>query len=343
VPVPQAAVRTVPDTLPNGLRYAPEVALDSGSLLVSTQTSPGVIDRLWVYDLRTRRASKVTDVPEPDGASEYAGGFAVGDGEVVWSVTDGPGDAAATEIWAAPLGGGTARKVVSMAASAKEGQVGSLVVADGRIRWSPEAFEDASVVEATGGSTGAVEPAVYEVPLAGGRPRMVPGTAGYLIMSWPWIGAPGSSGGKTGDVAFRTMRNLETGETRAVSVPNTWKCGISWCLGVAPTNVTLNRVPDLHVLPLAGGTGRTLVGDALAIDGPVLYDRFVNTVIRPGKHNALYDLSSGKVLDIGPNYRDSIPQSIPSARGDGSGVALDRYLIKETKGAFEIVDLAVAD
>ncbi|GAA4092026.1 hypothetical protein [Actinomadura miaoliensis] len=343
VPVPKAAILTVPDTLPDGRAYNPEVALDDGSLLVSTSSRDDVPDRLWRYDPRTRQATKVTDVPKPAGPPEITSDFAVGDGQVVWANGAKPGGRSATEIWAAPLRGGKARRVLSMDAASKEAQVGQLVVGGGKLRWSLSPAGADAAADVRGGADGDRQSAVYEAPLAGGSARMIPGTEGYRILSWPWIGTPGTTKGQAGETDFKELRNLETGQTRSIQppkAPNTWTCWISWCLGGPPIGVTLDRVPDTRILPLAGGTGRALPADKLPVTGlPVMYDRFINRTLH-NKHEAVYDLATGKLFDLGPGHEGDVPQTIPSARQNGSGSVLDRYLIRTIKGSFQIVDLA---
>ncbi|MFF0520817.1 hypothetical protein ACFYTC_19065 [Actinomadura nitritigenes] len=349
VPVPRAAVRTEPDTLPNGRRYNPEVALDGTSLLVSTESRPDVIDQLWVYDLQDHQATKVTDVVEPGTSTQYAGNLAAGDGQAVWSQEGTVAGRAVTEIWAAPLTGGNARRVVSLDAGSKEAGIGRLVVGGGTISWSRAANGGAAGTadDEHGSASGAT--AVYEVPLAGGPVRIVPGTDGYRILSWPWIGTPGTSSGRAGDADFKRLWNLATGQTRTVRLPkspNTWTCWISWCVGGPPLGVTLDRVPDTRVLPLAAGTGRAVPADELPVseppEGSLMYDRFLS-LANGDKRDTLYDLATGRMMDLGPTYEDNWPVSIPSARRDGSTLALDRYLVRPVKGAIQIIDLAAVE
>ncbi|MGI5200275.1 hypothetical protein ACQEU6_01430 [Spirillospora sp. CA-108201] len=349
VPVPAGAVRRAPDTLPNGDKYSPEVALDGTSLLVSTASRSDVPDQLWVYDLQDRQATKVTDIDEPDTSTRYAGNLAVGDAQVVWSQQGEVSGRSVTEIWAVPLTGGTALKVVSMDSGSKEASsVGQLVVGDGKIRWSRAAnggaVEDGNNEQASDAGT-----AVYEVPLGGGPVRRIPGTDGYRILSWPWIGTPGASSGRAGDADFKRLWNLVTGQTRTVRLPksqNAWTCWISWCVGGPPLGVTLSRVPATRVLPLAGGAGRAVPAADLPISelppGSLMYDRFLS-LVNGAEHDTLYDLATGRMMDLGPSYENNWPVSIPSERRDGSTLALDRYLVRPVKGEIQIIDLAAID
>jgi hypothetical protein len=337
VPVPKSAVRTVPDTLPNGRRYLPQVALDQRSLLVSTESRFEVTDRLWVYDLQTHKATKVTDVVVPAGSKIFASDFAVGDGQVVWWLRYVRQGRSLIEIWGAPLAGGKAHKISSIdAGSNKASGLDKLVVGDGKIYSARVGFsKDLD--------------AVYEEPLTGGPARRIPGTAGYRILAWPWIGTPGGSRGKAGEATFRNLRDVETGQTRGVNLPkiqNGWICGITWCVGSPATGIIYNGGgPDSHVLRRDGKVGRTLSDDIFFGMGAPMYDRFISYTVR-GKRvyiAMLYDLQTGKLLELGTGKHGSVWGTISSADQGGPGPFLDRYLIRRTTGSIQVVDLAAID
>lgn len=337
VPVPKSAVRTAPDTLPNGRKYFPQVALDQRSLLVSTESEFEVTDRLWVYDLQTRKATKVTDVVVPAGSKIFASDFAVGDGQVVWWLRYTRQGRSLIEIWGAPLAGGKAHKISSIdAGSNKASGLDKLVVGDGKIYSARVGFsKDLD--------------AVYEEPLTGGPARRIPGTAGYRILAWPWIGTPGDSRGKAGEATFRNLRDVETGQTRSVNLPkiqNGWNCGITWCVGSPATGIIYHGGgPDSHVLRRDGKVGRTVPRDIFLGMGAPMYDRFISYLDREKRVNiaTLYDLQTGKLLELGTSKDGSAGGTISSADQGGSGPFLDRYLIRRTTGSIQIVDLAAID
>lgn len=338
-PIPKAAVQTVPRTLPNGRRYTVHVALSPTSLLVTTESSFEKADRVWAYDLRTRRATKITDVVVPSGSTTFASDFTVGDGQIAWWLEYKAGRRFFTEIWAAPLAGGAARKVVSLnAASDAGGSMGNLVVGGGMVRWSQGAFGEGA------------DKGVYEAPLAGGPVRMMPGTEGHRILAWPWIGTPGRTSSKVGEITYRRLRNVETGKVLDAEVPKaevTWDCGITWCFGGGATGIIYRgEGPGSYVVRRDGTAARMFVGRGVDLfrGQHSLYDRFLPQLIPGGKKNtskvALYDLVSGRLLELGTTEDGDMPGGIPGVRAAGTGPALDRYAIWETKGSIKVVDLA---
>ncbi|MFC5749225.1 hypothetical protein [Actinomadura rugatobispora] len=343
VPVPEGAVRTLPKTLPNGREYRPKVALSGTALLVSTESSLQVTDRLWVYDLRTRAATKVTDVVVPSGSKIYASYFAVGDGQVAWWLQRRSGARMMTEIWTAPLAGGTARKVLALDAASDEGRsIGRLVVGAGKIRWGPNDFMPQAGT------------AVYEAPLTGGRAQRIPGTEGSRILAWPWVGTPGGTSGRVDEASFKRLRNMDTGETRDAELPKgkaSWTCGITWCLGGQAAGVTYTGgAPDSYALRRDGKAGHVFKMRDLDLfpGADPLYDRFLPQLVaatsqgkKLARNAMLYDLATEKLIDLGPNKGGAVPGTIANAWQGGTGPGLDRYIVRETAdGSFQMVDLA---
>jgi hypothetical protein len=54
----------------------------------------------------------------------------------------------------------------------------------------------------------------------------------------------------------------------------------------------------------------------------------------------LYDLQTGKLLELGTSKDGSVAGTISSANHGGPGPFLDRYLIRRTTGSIQVVDLA---
>ncbi|MFF5258958.1 hypothetical protein ACFY4C_08430 [Actinomadura viridis] len=351
---PKAALRALPDTLPGGREYGVKVVLDDDSLLVSTFSGFEKADQLWVYDLRTRKATKVTDVVQPAGTKLFASGFAVGDGQVAWWLLHTAAGRPTIEIWAAPLSGGKARKLAAMPTKyEKWGQSGltGLAVEGGKVRWD------------AGQIVGGPDTGVYEMSLDGGPARVIPGTAGHRIFAWPWIGRPGVSQGKDGEAAFHDLRNVKTGQTLSARLPevgNTWTCGITWCLGMPADashrgrrlSYAVSRDGEVRVLP--GDPARRVWSRPLS----VRYFAYIGKGSGDVSHILLYDVETGKLVDLGPGGSGpggsdsggsgplpkagkagtmTMPTTVPSAyRADPRP---ERYLLWRSGGSVQLVDL----
>ena len=98
-----------------------------------------------------------------------------------------------------------------------------------------------------------------------------------------------------------------------------------------------NTVGSITISPVADTADELPVSEPP--EGSLMYDRFLS-LANGDKHDTLYDLATGRMMDLGPNYEDNWPVSIPSARRDDSTLALDRYLVRPVKGAIQIIDLA---
>ncbi|WP_067491216.1 hypothetical protein [Actinomadura hibisca] len=291
------AFRTLPKNLPNGREFQGVQVLDDGQVLGVTWSSFEMTDRIWVYDLAKGKARVVTTIKLPRGQKWFANAMAAGDGQVAWTMhrsTD-EADPEQIELWTAPLAGGEARRVTSIApdqSPLQDAVTSELVVAGGEAAW-------------------AVPAGVLTVPLAGGKPRVLPGTKGHQIVSWPWIGTPGKgpNGDRAGTVVFKDLRNLRTGERRtATTTPfkGTWTCGLEWCVGGPASGVTYTGPVGQTVQRRDGRDGRALPTDTTGsllslMDGKILFNRYI--VYGPGRrgpHNyTLYDLRTGRLLDTG--------------------------------------------
>ncbi|MFF5264657.1 hypothetical protein ACFY4C_37515 [Actinomadura viridis] len=296
------AVRTVPGELPDGRPYSPVDQLDDNRLLVRTESGFERTDQLLTYDLTTRQVARVTRVPVPAGSTMFASDFEVGDGHVAWWNSFRRGGRSIIEIWAAPLSGGDARRIAALDGKS---DVHRLIIGDGKVFWS---LEDRNST-----STG-----VYEAALSGGAARQIPGTTGFQVLAWPWIGGPGddwpSTGeGKPGETFHRTLRDLRNGRTtqaRLAAIQGPWDCGITWCLG----HKTLPKqwsggnspVPETY-LQRRDGTGgrafRDLEGrpGGSRQGGLLLNDRFLPYTVEESSKAVswrLYDTQTGEVGQV---------------------------------------------
>lgn len=340
------AVRTVPDTLPNGRSYRPIELLDDSTLLVNTESSFEKADQVLTYDLTTRRTAAVARVPVPADARIFPSDFTVGEGRVAWWIRRHSGGRIIVEIWAAPLTGGTAYRVATVdLGSGKNagGDVRRLTLGGGKVYWSME-------------ESGRSPSGVYEAPLTGGAARQVPGTAGYDVLAWPWIGAPRPTGfgrERTGDVYHRVLRDLRSGRTRTASltkIPGTWTCGITWCLGVKSLprqwSAADGPMPEPRTyLQRRDGTKGVEVRN-VSFDfveaGFLLNDRFLPFMQSAGHRStgaagrrALYDLETGRVADLGVHRTGGGYSAIGPADDP-----LRRLLTVSGKDSFTLVDLA---
>jgi hypothetical protein len=273
------AVTKLPPKLPNGRTYSTRAFVDDHTLLVTTSSSFEKTDAVWLYDTDTRRLRLVTQITTPSKATTFASDFAVGDGRVAWWTARKEKNATVAEIWSAPLAGGGPHRVATMRAGKDEdGGVERLVIADGKAIWSLATF-----------SPGARD-GIFEAPLTGGGPTKIPGTDGYHIVDWPWIGTPDGRDNSTDLVAFKELRNVQTGQRRTAKVgPGRWICDLTWCGSLTSRGMALVRRD--------GSNGRILPG-AWAVTAQIALDRFV--AISQLRSVQLYDLSSGRLADLGP-------------------------------------------
>ncbi|MEW2352306.1 hypothetical protein [Spirillospora sp. NPDC029432] len=317
------AVRSLPARLPNGREYRPATMLGPDSMLVSTWSSFERTDALWEYDFRDRRVRRVADVVVPPGAKIFPSDFTVAGGQVVWWLVTRAAGAETVQFWAAPLAGGKSRRIAAMPLAG--GRPADMIVDGGDVVWT------------LGGGRSA---AIYRVPLSGGAPRKIPGTDGLRILSWPWAGAPGDErSARVGDVRFKSIRNLQTGERRTANVASfkgVWDCSVNWCVGGPASDVVYKS--DELATPVQrrnGRDGRSLPVDA-GMHGGVLYERFVRYQPRElrTRNHVLYDLETGTLLDTG--IRRGSSGIAPSDRRDGR----NPWLLQGNESGTFLIDLS---
>ncbi|MCP9955192.1 hypothetical protein [Actinomadura madurae] len=272
------AVRSVPRSLPDGRPLSPIALLDGNRLLGTTTSASGSVDQAWAYDLKTGKADLVTRIDPPRGRKSFDAAVVAGDDHVAWVRALKSGGRTVTEIWTAPLAGGQARKVAEAGS-----RMPILLIEDRTVIWE-------------------TEQGVYRASLAGGPAAKIAGSAGFRVVSWPWLGSPGTVADKAGSIRYRDLWNVRTGERRkAVLAPfkGSWSCGVTWCVG-RPTDTAYRGKPMQNAVQRRDGkAGRLLLAEHL-IDQNVIGDRFV-LYRAPGSMSSkmtLYDLRSGKLLDI---------------------------------------------
>lgn len=287
------AVHEVSGKLPNGRKYDPITLLDDRRLLVSAASGFERSDGIWIVDLETQQARLAVTLPEPPPRGLLQpSGFTVGSGHVVWWAQREQGGRPVTEIWKAPIEGGTP-EVVTRSPVAVGSNVDALVVADGTVYWGRN------------GMNGGAQ--LWRAPLSGGDAEEIPGTKGYELVAWPWVGKlgrhdaieaakiPGKDEIDPDKVhAFTELRNLVTGETLTADVSKLRGslCGVTYCIGRG------SDMDSRTVVQRRDGTGRVELRGELA-DGETLpaLDRYL---LMSGRDWRLHDLSTGSQYGLAP-------------------------------------------
>ncbi|GAA0419234.1 hypothetical protein Acor_28920 [Acrocarpospora corrugata] len=232
------AVHELPLRLPDGNPYQPILFLDRDRMLIKVEAG-----LLASYDLRTGEVKDLVRLRKEIRAS----GFAVGSGAIVWWTSRRDRDGQVVDIWTAPITGG---KAAVRASARPDG-----LVKDPRLQVLSSALvsmDSFSGLSVAGGNIywSSVNAGLWRLPLAGGAPPApVPGTAGYHLLSYPWMGRPDEWGrplppgqatpGDTNRPVFGDLLNIETGETSTAVIPpdtHSWTCGLTRCMGPLPGN-----------------------------------------------------------------------------------------------------------
>ncbi|MEV0143517.1 MULTISPECIES: hypothetical protein [unclassified Nonomuraea] len=202
------AFHDLPARLPDGRAFRPYQFIDERTLLVTPEYESKLPDALYTYDVRTRDARKITDLPKETAL--FPEGLVAGGGRVMWWTVPGNGRG---QLWSAPLSGGPADLVARLPMD--DGGVDAMAVVGDRIVFSVQ----------DGG--------VFTVPFRGGTVKPVKGGEDSHLLAWPWVGRPGMAS-SDGEPMFGTIRNVKTGETdTAFTRPadEMVRCGREICAG----------------------------------------------------------------------------------------------------------------
>ncbi|MGP3956200.1 hypothetical protein ACTWPT_09410 [Nonomuraea sp. 3N208] len=268
------AVHVVPATLPNGRPFRPEVFLDDHTVLVRTERDGNAdkMDGLWAYDVEARTARLLVQVTPPPKTVGTASFVLADRDRLYWWTLRKQERKRIVDIWTAPRAGGTQRRLTTFEGVPGYGGIDLEIVGDKAV-WT---------LWGKGG--------VFEMPLSGGTPRLLPGTSGYTLIGWPWAATPRHDYKQRIDkqVIFGDLLNIETGKRSKAPVEPFASCGISWCV--------------------KGGTLVGREGGTRALPGmpdifPPAFDRFL-ALLQRGKGGGLrgqvlYDLTTGRGADLG--------------------------------------------
>ena len=140
------------------------------------------------------------------------------------------------DIWTAPRAGGTQSRLTTFEGVPGYGGIDLEIVGDKAVwtRWGK------------GG--------VFEMPLSGGTPRLLPGTSAYTLIGWPWAATPpyDHKKWKKKRVIFGDLLNIKTGKRSKASVEPPAFCGISWCVKSGALVSRKGSTRDLPGMPRPG-------------------------------------------------------------------------------------------
>jgi hypothetical protein len=326
------AYHSLPATLDNGRKYHAELMIDDRRLLATAVAGFEKVDELWTIDVDTRESRRIAVLPTPKPETAlYPSHFTVGSGHVVWWTAHTRDGEQLTEVWKVPVSGGTPALVTT----ARVGPMGTYGLAGDRLTVAGDA-----VYWSRSWQDGDVDYAVWRAPLAGGAATMLPGTDGFHIIAWPWIGSPGSPNGapsgRTGTVVYRTLRNLQTGAVRdaAPAKPGElWMCAVSWCVADGPQSLVVRQRDGSQQRELPGRADIRVTAPMPLLDRFVLVPTTDNTV-----EYGLYDLRTGALgtFRIEPDRDDE------GLQGVGVDDPADRLVVWpiEDGRSYAVLDLA---
>jgi hypothetical protein len=204
------------------------------------------------------------------------------------------------DIWTAPRAGGTQSRLTTFEGVPGHGGIDLEIVGDKAV-WTP------------GGKGG-----VFEMPLSGGTPRLLPGTSAYTLIGWPWAATPPYDPMKWKEkrVTSGDLLNIKTGKRSKASVEPPAVCGISWCV---KSGTLVSREGSTRDLP-----GMPKVSSAPALDRFLLLTQRTEGGGLRGQ--VLYDVTTRRGADLGlrPAKRGK-HRGMPTAVLDYRAPGLFRY------------------
>jgi hypothetical protein len=326
-----AAVVRLSRTLPNGARYVVQSVLPGGRYLVLQWRLEGAgftLEHPSIYEPATNSVRRLTD---PSAVVGFTIAGVSGD-KAVWVTSDPV--TFAHEIWAAPLAGGPARRLIRLPHIAPDRSfVNGFTLVGDSVMWHAErevVREGTKVGQHLG---------IFRIPVAGGSVKSVPNTVGFQF-TYDYSGFGGVAiaqrGNYTGGGGAGELLDLATGKrstwTRAEGGVDMWplvSCSPVACIGLGNTGGIAPIVwrPDGSALLKLG-----LVGLNPLADG-----RFLRVAFRSAGAQestlAVWDRATGQVgVCSPPPARDAILPMADLVRGRP-------FQMWETDDALMLIDL----
>ncbi len=288
------AVHVVPATLPNGRPFHPEVFLDDRTVLVRTEKDGNAdkMDGLWAYDVKTRTARLLVRVTPPPRTVVTTGSVLADRDRLYWWTVRKQGSERIVDIWTAPRAGGAQSRLTTFEGVPGHGGIDLEIVGDKAV-WT---------LWGKGG--------VYEMPLSGGTPRLLPGTSRYTLIGWPWAASPPYDPTKWREkrVSSGDLLNVKTGKRSRAAVQPPASCGISWCVkgGTLVSREGSTRdLPGMPSLSFAPALDRFLVLTQRTEEGGL-------------RGQVLYDVTTRRGADLGLRPTDrGMPTAVLSGQPSG--------------------------
>ncbi|WP_433366717.1 hypothetical protein ACQPZX_38275 [Actinoplanes sp. CA-142083] len=275
--------------LGDGTLFEPAVFVDAKQAVGTALTADGKTMRLLLRradgTARSLRTLPMSQNPSFESATI--------DGQtLVWAESTKAGE----DLWTADLRDGRPpRRLTADLGDARFYQSQyDLVVAEGRVHW----------VAAGAGDTTEVR----SVDLRGGGPvevRQQPGT--WALSAWPWL-----IDGLTAAAGTTRLRNLTTGETRAVPAHRrgVTACSPVWCQVVAfdkdgYPRIDLVRPDGEDRRKVADGTAATVIADPAVLDRFEIFSQQTGNSDLTGHVQLLaYKIDTRTVVEISPDATD---------------------------------------
>ncbi|MFF0869117.1 hypothetical protein ACFYUV_45685 [Nonomuraea sp. NPDC003560] len=269
-----AAVHEVPAKLPDGRKVRPRLMMDTTKILLTAEAGFEKANGLYTYDVHSGEVAELADITLPAGTTLFPDGFTAGQGRVAWWTAHGAADKRTADIWTVPTTGGKPQLVTSapLPPASSAGFVTGIAITPDRLAWSA-------------GNEG-----VFTVDVNGGQPQRVDGAQGQHILSWPWVGSPGTFGGN--EAPFQSVMNIETGEKRArtaLQPGSPVACGITLCV-THPGRSAAAQVQDRD------GRARQEMDVTGVAPQPLQQDRFLSAQL-PDRA-IVHDVRSGVSAEI---------------------------------------------
>jgi hypothetical protein len=252
------------------------VFLDDRTVLVHTERDgmADKVDGLWAYDVEARTARLLVRVTPPPKTVITAGSVLTSRDRLYWWTVRKQERRRIVDIWTAPRTGGAQSRLTTVEGVPGHGGIDLEIVGDKAV-WT---------LLGKGG--------VFEMPLSGGTPRLLPGTSAYTLIGWPWAATPRYDYEKRSDkqVAFGDLLNIKTGKRSKAPVKPFASCGISWCV---KGRTLVGRKGGTRDLP--GMPSRPEIS-SLALDLLLLFQQVEGGGPRG---QVLYDVTTRRGADLG--------------------------------------------